>query len=703
MKTLINDNYKSVTLLDWERTLRGTGATRSEGGNRSLKLTKEDFEFDWDNADVMTSHLAEAVIVPVKLNKEIALRSVVMEGNKRKKETTPVQLMLYACKIYKTGKTRAYILSYAPDRDYINACEEKGEEMQLHSNPQGSNFSGILFYSSIYGEISHGIRYENGRKRYYIVPRSEKNIGFIEQYRSEHCDDHECHNHVKMAMEFITVNTATRSTYSNNSEGAEMLICMFCGGNAEECTCLEIIACGKCKKDPCECEEIDDGGEEEKCVYCAFPITDCHCNNTPSWGNDDYNNSHGPSPDPYPENKPGSEYVPGGNGNQEQKLTATEIFNKIGKVDASITGADIQKLQNSIYEWYNSNKYNKAILDILMSKNPNLTFSFTFNINVAGFKATSNTIMFYNVTHINNLSIGEELIHATQFHEFYNDNKDVKRKEMEAKAIYDIINCLVLEDPSQGIPSAAKYYDKDVVDEYIGWIVGTNYADYKTRFESWLEKFNHPGSLADPASGYKMFDWMYNNYFKKIEYNMRRTTLSLIVVLWTSVQIWGQNDVFVKEINRDGSRIIYKHTETFNRNKDILLEYSKFESAQLVESAYRIMDMELAKVKYLDAVKKIFYDKLLANELFLLYNNKVRLFYTIDNEGNIYDVFFSMPLTAEQYIEEKLLERIVKLIMDIEISIKMEQYRLLRQQSEINGSNIWTKMTITHGYWKSDN
>ena len=81
MKILINDNYNAVTLFDWERTLKGSGTTRSGGGNRSLKLTKEDFGFDWDNADVITSNLAEAVIIPVKLNKEIALRCVVLEGN----------------------------------------------------------------------------------------------------------------------------------------------------------------------------------------------------------------------------------------------------------------------------------------------------------------------------------------------------------------------------------------------------------------------------------------------------------------------------------------------------------------------------------------------------------------------------------------------------------------------------------------------
>lgn len=325
MKTLINDNYNEVTLLDWERTLKGHGATRSGGECNSLMLTKEDFGFDWDNADVVTSNLAEAVIVPVKLNRDIALRSVVMEGNRRKKETTPIQSMLYACKIYKTGKTRAYILSFAPDRDYINECEGKGEELKLCPNPQGTNFSGILFYSTIYGEVSHGIRYEHGRKRYYIIPRSERNIGFIEQYHSEHCDNHECdstYSHVKMAVEFITIATTTRSTYSNNSEGAEMLTCSFCGKDVEECTCVVIVACGICKKDPCECNNGDDN-VEAKCDYCGFPLEYCQCNNSPEPEPNPNPNPEPdpePTPEPKPDPKPDPTPSPGGSGSEKPKI-----------------------------------------------------------------------------------------------------------------------------------------------------------------------------------------------------------------------------------------------------------------------------------------------------------------------------------------------------------------------------------------------
>lgn len=525
MKTLISDNYNSVTLLDWERTLRGTGATRSGGNYRSLKLTKEDFGFDWDNADVMTSHLAEAVIVPVKLNKEIALRSVVMEGNKRKKETTPVQSMLYACKIYKTGKTRAYILSYAPDRDYINECEEKGEEMQLYPNPQGSNFSGILFYSTIYGEVSHGIRYENGRKRYYIVPRSEKNIGFIEQYRSEHCDDHECHNHVKMAMEFITVNTATRSTYSNNSEGAEMLICMFCGQNAEECTCLEIIACGKCKKDPCECEEIDDGEEEEKCVYCGFPIEYCQCNNNnyPSWGDDDYNNSHGPSPDPYPENKPGGN---SGGSSDDDGTNISPIVKNIGEFHSTFNTAAKIKLDSVVSTWYNKNIHNKGIYSLFfenLDSAGKLIFKMNPSLYSAQYNHVTNTMSFFNLASIYYETFAEEFIHATQDYSFYTLNMSEmgKRAELEAKVIIDIISYLNKETDETYVLTQ-KLLDKNsssntivIQEDYMDWIKGNNYSNYSEKFEEWLDYFNYRGTVTDSIKEYKMFEWFYENYLKK--------------------------------------------------------------------------------------------------------------------------------------------------------------------------------------------
>ena len=262
---LIGDNYDHVTLPDWEKTLGGSTATRGRSGQKhSMSLGDEDFTFDWNNADIISSSKAEAAIVPVKQKKEMALQSVVAKGNLHREETTPLHSILYVRKFLSDGKSYAHILSFAPDRDYANACEERGEEMQLYPNPQGSNYSGILFVSTIYGEISHGIRYENGRMCHYILPRSEKNRDFIERYRSEHSECHgtehcdSAHTHTKMSMSFITVSSTTRSTYSTRSEytdGGSGYNCSFCGKDVYDCTCVEIVACGVCKKDPCECYE----------------------------------------------------------------------------------------------------------------------------------------------------------------------------------------------------------------------------------------------------------------------------------------------------------------------------------------------------------------------------------------------------------------------------------------------------------------
>lgn len=516
MKTLINDNYNAVTLLDWERTLNGNGSTRSGGECNSLMLTKEDFGFDWDNADVVTSNLAEAVIVPVKLNRDIALRSVVMEGNRRKKETTPIQSMLYACKIYKTGKTRAHILSFAPDRDYINECEEKGEEMKLCPNPQGSNFSGILFYSTIYGEVSHGIRYEHGRKRYYIIPRSERNIGFIEQYRSEHCDNHECdstHSHVKMAMEFITMSTATRSTYSNNSESTDMLICMFCGGNAEECSCLEIVACGVCKKDPCECEDF----VEEKCEYCGLLKDFCECNNFPTWEDDGNSGSHGPNPgSPNPGGNIGGNS--GGNsGNGGSTLvTPSEAVLQLGKLSSTITGTNIDRL-NSAIKSFKENPFCEKIYALLSREgiNPNITFSIvpTYDSKgtkiVASFRPESNRIVFFSGLDINYENILEELIHAAQFHCFDNERFSSSKGnlELEAKMIKDIIRHLTYGCCDSYL---ASFYDieSELMKEYAVWLYygdgeesdecgSKDYSNYDYWYQRLLLEFNYPDALVN--------------------------------------------------------------------------------------------------------------------------------------------------------------------------------------------------------------
>lgn len=315
---LIGDNYDHVTLPDLGKTLGGNTATRGRGSKKhSMSLGDEDFTFDWNNAEIISSSKAEAAIVSVKQNKEIALQSVVAKGNLHREETTPLHSILYVRKFLNDGKSYAHILSFAPDRDYANACEERGEEMQLYPNPQGSNYSGILFVSNIYGEISHGIRYENGRTCHYILPRSEKNRDFIEKYRNEHAECHEhcdsTHTHTKMSMNFITVSSATRSTYSTRSEytgggssGEDIsLRCSFCGQDVDDCMCVVIVACGVCKQQPCICNNQGKNEYDEECPKCLLPIKFCICNIYPD-------------PDPVPTPTPGGGGGGGGTPEEEE-------------------------------------------------------------------------------------------------------------------------------------------------------------------------------------------------------------------------------------------------------------------------------------------------------------------------------------------------------------------------------------------------
>ena len=509
---LIEDNHDFVSLPDLDKTLKGGSATRSSGSNQSLRYEEENFIFDWGEADVITSKLAEAVIVPVKYNKGIALRSVTLEGNKRRKETTPLYSILYMRKMLKTEQTHAHILSFAPDREYVNACEESGEELQLFPNPQGSNFSGILFFSTIYGEITHGIRYENGRKCYYIMPRSERNRNFIEQYRSEHCSSHQCdsvHTHIKMSLEFVTSISATRSTYSNNSEDYNNLTCSFCGKNVNDCTCVEIVECGVCKKQPCICYIEDE--EEQKCNYCGFPIGYCHCNN--SGGNQ--GSTSGPNPGGYQPNYPPSNPPGGnsggssgndGNSNQSQELTPTEIFIEIGKANATMTKEDLIKLQESIHKWYNTNDYNKSILNKLMEVNPNVTFGINPEVNIAKFYPDDNLLVFYSTDEFTYPNIGEELIHLTQYHVFYHNASNTKRGELEGKAIYDIISVWT----NTGYPLNASYHGNGMSADYINWIMDKNYEDYDEKFEEWIKYYTYGGSYSGDSFEYKMFDWFKN-------------------------------------------------------------------------------------------------------------------------------------------------------------------------------------------------
>lgn len=477
---LIEDNHDFVSLPDLDKTLKGGSATRSSGSNQSLRYEEEDFIFDWGEADVMESKLAEVVIAPVRYNKEMALRTITMEGNSRKRETTPLHSMLYMRKMLETGQTHAYILSFAPDRDYINACEENGEELQLYPNPQGSDFSGILFFSTIYGEITHGIRYENGRKCYYIMPRSERNRNFIEQYRSELCGTHQCdsaHMRVRMSMEFVAFSTSTRSTYSTDSEEEDSYTCSFCHKDVLDCTCVVVTECGVCRKQPCECERQD--MFPPMCENCGFYKEHCICESI-------------------------SEQQPS-NPTYDEIIVHVDNSNvkKIGHTNTTFSSSDIRNL-NAAVDNILSISYRKNLYDLLSSKNPNLVFSIEVRFDknnlpiTAAYIKGENKIIFGSGRYITANNLFEEILHATQSYCFYStESIPVGNIELEAKMAQDMINYRIGLVVGSFISENDMKMNLDVYNEYKYWLERGTFFEYEDWYKRMLKYFRYNGYTTD--------------------------------------------------------------------------------------------------------------------------------------------------------------------------------------------------------------
>lgn len=518
---LIDDNYTNVTLPDLGKTLGGNTTTRGLGGKKySMSLDDEAFTFDWSNAEIISSSKAEAVIVPVKQNRGVALQSVVAKGNVSREETTPLYSILYVRKFLDDGKSYAHILSFAPDRDYANTCEERGEEMQLYPNPQGSNYSGILFVSTIYGEISHGIRYENGRMCHYILPRSERNRDFIEKYRSGHAECHEhcdsTHMHTRMSMNFITFNSATRSTYSTQSENGSGYNCSICGKDVYDCTCVEIVACGVCKQDPCVCYDGIEGEQEDRCAYCAFPKEACTCTIWPPDFSGGSNNNGGTTGGSSSGNNGSS-----GNTSGDTSITTSPFLTNIGKWDPSFNLVAKLTLNKLIPTWYNKNIFNQSMYRLFFN-NINvygkLTFKIDPNINVGTYSAKTISIAFINSSSICYNIFAEEFIHATQHNSFYHSDMAAmgKRAELEAKIMIDLIAYLSGEIRDFYVLTQNLEDSTGLVqDDYIEWIEGNNYSNYSEKFDEWLNYFKYRGEPNDSVTDYKMFEWLYDNCINK--------------------------------------------------------------------------------------------------------------------------------------------------------------------------------------------
>ena len=309
-------------------------------------------------------------------------------------------------------------------------------------------------------------------------------------------------------MSFITVSGATRSTYSTRSEytgggssGGSGYTCSFCGKDVYDCTCVEIVACGVCKKDPCVCYENMEPEEEERCDYCGFLKEHCHCYND-SW-QDDYGNSHGPNPgNPYP-NNPG--HNSGGNsgndGNTNESTTINENLSKITNAElVKLDSKDIATLNDAIDQLIKKSDSHSKLFDWLVDGKAKITFQLGEIKSPAQFY--KNTITFKNSQTITDYNLIEELVHAVQYNCCYNKNMNntYSDYELEAKMVCDIL-CGGTEEacPSKTIFNMLPEGQEKYNSQFELWCRSGDYSNYKDYYDAFKPYFDYNMEDDEPS------------------------------------------------------------------------------------------------------------------------------------------------------------------------------------------------------------
>jgi len=234
-------------------------------GSGNIGYDVNDFTPQWDDYQVFGDREHRVWLIPLK-TKEMVLGQVYTSIKGEKKNyATPATFKLM---VLKNGNRVTYrILTYIPERVYLRGKKNK-KVKDLGYDLRGTPYCGLVFLSSLNGEIIFGLKYEKGVIRYRI---SSSRHGHSEEtsQNAEHSPSH-------ISYSFKSKKGTRSNTYYDEELGYEF--CADCGRLVEECTCSEMY-CSFCHLpvDYCQCQEVWPDPHPEVCWKCGHPINYCQC------------------------------------------------------------------------------------------------------------------------------------------------------------------------------------------------------------------------------------------------------------------------------------------------------------------------------------------------------------------------------------------------------------------------------------------
>lgn len=247
---------------------------RAEGDTlpSARKRTAGGFEVDWEDFRLVVDRDCQMAVFPIRgTSHRTAFTALTMGGCTHKRMNHVTSKLLV--RQNGDGTLTGVVLTYIYDEDYNR--KHGGELSSLCYSFKDTHFTGYFITSRLDGTMLLGRRIEGGkevfsfRRRPAYAPKAAAASG---------ADVH--------LFLHLDVEVAVKRTSVLDFEYDPSMKCSFCGKGMEECTCLEIVVCQKCKQrvvdGKCGCPKEEEDKDQDKiiCPICNGVINDlgqCRC------------------------------------------------------------------------------------------------------------------------------------------------------------------------------------------------------------------------------------------------------------------------------------------------------------------------------------------------------------------------------------------------------------------------------------------
>lgn len=379
---------------------------------------------DWGSAEITQTGKITTVEIPLEGDAcKIARTSRMTNSKALYGFTTRVTMKLVVQKHVEAETPRHFVVTMI---DGLSQSLKKNEKSNCYGT---SDFSGYVIVSSVTGEYLESFQSTNGRwTRVYMAPGTKEDL--------------EDSRNVGIHM---LGSDASPAAYNLGEDGTS--ICSNCGNILSMCTCCKLCGgkgCSECTVivyPTCpKCRYTGPGAASGSCWCCSV------CHNYPCTC------YTAPDPDPIwicP--KCGSRYCSGncqtgGGSNPGTEEKNTPLLNELYHPNSSLNANQRKKLEKAIAEFMQKYAEFKEMYNNLVKKNIKLICKIdakTLEIvdGLAGYDPKTKSLLFRSEEYIKEIYLQEELIHAIQHLEFYNDEIFASRKnvEFEAKIVQDML------------------------------------------------------------------------------------------------------------------------------------------------------------------------------------------------------------------------------------------------------------------------